>query len=546
MTELIREDDTLNQGRKKLNNAIKAFNETVVEGDSSVEAAQARVDAEGNTFTTLKERLDTKETQFASQLAHTVQEIGDKTNLPEWLQESIREVIQKHDDAIRQLVINVRQPPYNAPADGMSHPLSERYTSLEEAQKIYTAATSLEDEMDWAAIQSAIDYANSSGIRKVFIPSGSYLIDKSIVGNGCTIIGDVSNIFSGNVGTRILAKTDDFIAIKQGSVASKDIQFNIKDIYVEGSQIGFEIVYAINSVFERLYVKNSDIGYKLGDLSAVGSMFCEFNNLYTSGTRIGAIVRSKDYFNNNRFNNGFIYGTEKAFHLEVQGGYGAINNVFNNVEFRSPLGRGIVMRSAVNTTFNNPYFECGASAIYFENFCPTVINDPIFGLFKANNDFGDNSFIYAAGGASLTLDGGIIFLTSENANKLFYDATDPMTHLNINVKRTIRTEGSATGFKLFGRAVNEMAYKKEEQIITTPTVTVPAGGFVDVEFVYPTPFSKTPDVCIPTLRGSGFQGNTLYHAILSESRADGGSIRIYNGSTSTDRQIYFSIYAKIL
>src|SRR5690606_2040298 len=97
VAELIRENDTLNQGRKKINDAITqsniadsrsqfAFNianqaleqskntqqqldQIVIEGDSSVEAAQARVDADGNTFTTLKERLDTKEQLFAAQLA---------------------------------------------------------------------------------------------------------------------------------------------------------------------------------------------------------------------------------------------------------------------------------------------------------------------------------------------------------------------------------------------------------------------------------------------------------------------------------------------
>lgn len=84
--ELIREDDTLNQGRKKLNNAIKAFNETVVEGDSSVEAAQARVDENGEVHPTLKARIDDGFTKVASQLAQTatkeeLNEKADKTAL---------------------------------------------------------------------------------------------------------------------------------------------------------------------------------------------------------------------------------------------------------------------------------------------------------------------------------------------------------------------------------------------------------------------------------------------------------------------------------
>ncbi|MER2090999.1 MAG: hypothetical protein ABS920_14765 [Sporosarcina sp.] len=45
------------------------LNEIVADGDSSVEAAQARVDSENNSFATLKERLDTKEDSFTAQLA---------------------------------------------------------------------------------------------------------------------------------------------------------------------------------------------------------------------------------------------------------------------------------------------------------------------------------------------------------------------------------------------------------------------------------------------------------------------------------------------
>src|SRR5690606_35281251 len=69
--------DLSESAKHQAENIQQQVNQLVVEGDSSVEAAQARVDADGNTFTTLKERLDTKETQFASQLAQTEQEINE-------------------------------------------------------------------------------------------------------------------------------------------------------------------------------------------------------------------------------------------------------------------------------------------------------------------------------------------------------------------------------------------------------------------------------------------------------------------------------------
>lgn len=115
MAEFINEKDSLNTGRKKINKAIEhaddakkiseqadekatqaldksestqeQLDQVVIEGDSSVEAAQARVNADDSkTYDTLKDRLDTEyeETQqkiennheeVTSQLAETVQEI---------------------------------------------------------------------------------------------------------------------------------------------------------------------------------------------------------------------------------------------------------------------------------------------------------------------------------------------------------------------------------------------------------------------------------------------------------------------------------------
>lgn len=110
MAEFIEKTDTLNQGRVKLNSAIKDAEEAknisveadekatqalansestqtqldtiVIEGDSSVEAAQARVDINGNVYSTLKERLDTEYQEVTSQLVQTAN--GIKPNHSVW------------------------------------------------------------------------------------------------------------------------------------------------------------------------------------------------------------------------------------------------------------------------------------------------------------------------------------------------------------------------------------------------------------------------------------------------------------------------------
>lgn len=55
-----------NQANELSNSTQKQLNEIVINGDSSVEAAQARLDAENKAFPTLKERIDNEQKKFSS------------------------------------------------------------------------------------------------------------------------------------------------------------------------------------------------------------------------------------------------------------------------------------------------------------------------------------------------------------------------------------------------------------------------------------------------------------------------------------------------
>src|SRR5690625_3582897 len=98
--EYIETTDTLNEGRVKIKDAITGANDAldiagdaddkatealstsaltqtqldtiVIDGDSSVEAAQARVDKSGYAYSTLKDRLDTENQNVTEQLTHKV------------------------------------------------------------------------------------------------------------------------------------------------------------------------------------------------------------------------------------------------------------------------------------------------------------------------------------------------------------------------------------------------------------------------------------------------------------------------------------------
>ncbi|MGN7200875.1 hypothetical protein [Arthrobacter sp. SAFR-044] len=72
-----------------------------------------------------------------------------------------------------------------ARGDDTSRPLSTLFATIADAQAVYPAATALTDELDWAVIQSCI---NANG--GVYLPSGTYRINKTITATSPVIMGD--------------------------------------------------------------------------------------------------------------------------------------------------------------------------------------------------------------------------------------------------------------------------------------------------------------------------------------------------------------------
>ena len=65
---------------------------------------------------------------------------------------------------------------YGAIGDGTTHPLSSRFGSLSAAQAVYPHAVALTDEIDWCAIQAAVN----TGKFGINFPEGTYRINRTI------------------------------------------------------------------------------------------------------------------------------------------------------------------------------------------------------------------------------------------------------------------------------------------------------------------------------------------------------------------------------
>ena len=312
--------------------------------------------------------------------------------------------------------------------------------------------------VDSDAIDNAIDFALEHK-RNLYFPAGRYLINRTIYTKGVSIYGDKGNIFTDDQGSIIVCSDKGFTAISQGKTTSREIQFEYKYLIVENANIGFEINYVINSEFNNLYAKSCNIGYKLGDLSSVGSMFNEFNNLYTNKCEVGIISESNNYFNNNVFNNGFIQGNDYAARFYVTGGYGAVNNTFNNVEFRSQTGRGVILERCANTVFNQCYLEVGANAVRVGSASSVVLNDCIYGLFKSDNKENDTSVLYFETGATRSsVTGGRIYLSGEYSDKHFIDSQYGFSteRLTIYSDPSLVNTSMTSTFNLYNRVYNHM------------------------------------------------------------------------------------------
>ena len=88
-------DKNSNEALVKAKSVQTQLNTIVVEGDSSPAADQARVGANDTVHNTLKERLDEEYNQLINE-------------------------VQQAKDEVREYVVNVRTPPYNAKGDGVT------------------------------------------------------------------------------------------------------------------------------------------------------------------------------------------------------------------------------------------------------------------------------------------------------------------------------------------------------------------------------------------------------------------------------------------
>ena len=158
---------------------------------------------------------------------------------------------------------------FGAIGDGSSHPLSEFFSTLAEAQARYPHAVDLGDEIDWAAIQSALDGlprtdASGKGGGEVRIPAGDYRVSRplEITAFNTALIGEVraaTSLTYSDSGQW----TGPFTFVRSGLDTSMDTLFRIgvRDLFFDSGtnppsgSIGLDVTGMSFSVFRNITIQ---------------------------------------------------------------------------------------------------------------------------------------------------------------------------------------------------------------------------------------------------------------------------------------------------
>ncbi len=274
--------------------------------------------------------------------------------------------------------------PLGAIGDGLSHPLSERFSTLSAAQNYYPFATDLSDEIDWAAIQRAVDIAlfcqghshsgGGRGMVPVEISYGRYLVNRtieigpesSVTTNGFMLSGSSARaseiLWTGTAGD----------GSSQGPLRVVNVNwFRMQDLTIRGKYTGEFGVWLMSDHgmtcgrqrLSNVAINNFSDGLRVGHVLAAGVHSSpamndysglDIRNAHNAVHIIGADTDGQQFHNLNTANiTGAVIRVEGGRNVHVIGG-----NDWGVVRYHSDPGNVDEV-----STRNRAYFHITGAAI---------------------------------------------------------------------------------------------------------------------------------------------------------------------------------------
>lgn len=225
--------------------------------------------------------------------------------------------------------VNIRL--FGAVGDGTTHPLSEFFATLGEAQVVYPLATTLTSEIDLEALKKAVNDSPSGST--ILFPKGNYLIDNFTSPKLINLIGEDATIstLNNNVGIRI--PFDDFRIQNLKFVGSGKATPHALNFGLSISQAKNWLVY--NCTFTEFALAAFRIS---GTYGSIGTL-----------SKVGGNIIGCDFFNNDTG----LDLTNRGEYVNVIGG----NYDNNNVAIFSASGNTSIV--GVNINFNETGIHVG-------------------------------------------------------------------------------------------------------------------------------------------------------------------------------------------
>lgn len=214
---------------------------------------------------------------------------------------------------------------YGAIGDGNSHPLSEKFTSVANAQKIYPKATSLDQEIDWAAAQKALD---NNPI--VYIPVGEFVFNSTLSAVGRAY---KDKLIIGSGRASVIKHSGGVHAIQIGDGETNTSHLQLKDFKIqnqnnEQAAAGVLIHRASRLLFSNLRISgytSTDIGQFAEGGAAIKIyqgwiitirdclLLHSQHGIYANGDPLGvnAVHIGDCVIENNRFSGVYIHGVNQ-------------------------------------------------------------------------------------------------------------------------------------------------------------------------------------------------------------------------------------------
>lgn len=197
------------------------------------------------------------------------QDVGDKTVLGTVDKTDLVAGINEINTRLKEIVVNVKD--FGAIGDGISHPLSEKYATLIEAQVDYPDATALTDEIDWCAIQKAINHIYSLGGGTIALPTKNhkYVVNNDIIVKGLTGTSAKDIVLEGLGDGKAEVIRTSSIGSDSAIIRIKESGYNIrlKNLFLKGDSntkygIYAEIPFAIGEM-SNFIIDKVDTGVRL-------------------------------------------------------------------------------------------------------------------------------------------------------------------------------------------------------------------------------------------------------------------------------------------